>query len=106
MGCGKDYTLFALRPGVVVFHMTKYKRDVSGLTASPVHVAAAASCPLVVLLILPTPCACRVQVMVVPFEEYEKPEGQRVQPGSRKMRRKEQYQPRNPKMSLEAVASA
>ena len=29
MGLGKDYTLYALRPGVVVFHMTKHKRDVS-----------------------------------------------------------------------------
>lgn len=29
VGLGKDYTLYATRPGVVHFHMTKYKSDVS-----------------------------------------------------------------------------
>ncbi len=37
------------------------------------------------------PCA---QVMIVATEDYQIPEGQQVKPGSRKMRRKEIYQPR------------
>ena len=28
VGLGKDYTLFATQPGIVVFKMTKYKRQV------------------------------------------------------------------------------
>jgi hypothetical protein len=36
----------------------------------------------------------RVQVSVVPVEEYVVPEGQQVKEGSRKMRRKELYKPR------------
>jgi hypothetical protein len=47
-----------------------------------------------------------LQVKVVPFAEYEKPEGQRMQPGSRKARRKEQYPPRNPIPKTMAAADA
>ena len=38
--------------------------------------------------------AVRAQVMIVATEDYQIPEGQQVKPGSRKMRRKEMYQPR------------
>jgi len=47
-----------------------------------------------------------LQVSVVPHEEYTKPEGQQLKPGSRKSRKKELYSPRNPTMPLEAVATA
>jgi len=60
VGLGKDYTLFAMQEGIVSFHQTKYKKEVS----------------------------------VIPFEEYERPAGQQMKPGSRKSRRKEQYPPR------------
>lgn len=34
------------------------------------------------------------QVSVIPFEDYTRPEGNTLKPGSRKSRRKEQYPPR------------
>ena len=40
------------------------------------------------------------QVMIVPFDDYVKPEGQQVKEGSRKSLRKLQYKPRH----LAAVA--
>lgn len=68
VGCGKDFTLFALTEGIVVFKKTKYRK----------------------------------MITIVPVEEYVVPEGQRVQEGSRKMRRREQYTSRKVAVAVEA----
>ncbi|KAK9820523.1 hypothetical protein WJX72_011280 [[Myrmecia] bisecta] len=57
VGCGKDFTLYALQSGIVVFKKSKYDDKVS----------------------------------VIPFEDYEKPEGQKRKPDGRRAKKRKLY---------------
>lgn len=102
VGLGNDYTLYALKEGIVTFKQSKYINSVSlqDLSVLADHLCAAIDC------LLHASKFQVLQVSVVDAEAYEVPAGNQLKEGSRKMRRREKYTPRSQQRQVAAAAPA
>ena len=96
VGLGNDYTLYALKEGIVTFKSTKYLSSVSDAHYN----IYSSSCSFWKITIVTD---CFMQVHVVDHEAYQIPEGNQIKEGSRKSRRREMYSPRSQKAQPAAV---
>jgi hypothetical protein len=116
VGLGHDYTLYALKEGIVSFKQSKYINSVSYCQLT--YISSKQSTELVFwcfllythsrkLVVLVAhfdnlqACACfctnlplQLQVSVLDVEAYQVPEGNQLKEGSRKSRHREMYTPR------------
>lgn len=104
VGLGNDYTLYALKEGIVAFKKSKYINSVSlqaFICLGSSDVCRGRKC---LLLALEAKSDLTLQVSVIDVEAYEVPAGNQLKEGSRKMRRREMYTPRSQQRQAAAAA--